>query len=79
MKYNKFIVEKIVSTPSGTYARYTSANGMETLTGNFNFKEGDTVEQWDYDGYCPAKMNVNGKEVWNEQDKKNWWKAYNSK
>ena len=72
MSYEKFKVERLVSTLSGTYAVYYTERG-EAWTGNFNFNPGDIVEWWDYDGYCPSKIIVNGIVTWTEEDKKEWW------
>lgn len=75
MSYTKFKVTGIKSTPSGTYAIYTSESGYETWTGNYNFKIGDIVEWWDYDGYCPSKIIVNGIVTWTDKDKKRYWET----
>lgn len=79
MSYEKFTVKSITSTPSGTYAVYVSKSGTTTWTGNFGFKTGDVVEWWDYDGYCPSKIIVNGKTTWTEEDKKQWHKSRNKR
>jgi len=73
MSYEKFTVESIGTTMSGTYAVYTSKSGDVIWTGNFGFKTGDVVEWWNFDGYCPSKIIVNGIITWTEVDKKNWW------
>ena len=76
MDYVKFTVERIVTTPSGTYAVYTKPDGGESWNGNFGFKEGDVVEMWNYDGYAPERIDVNGVTTWTEQDRQKWWDNY---
>ena len=76
MSYKKFTVQKLQSTPSGNYAQYVSETGTTTLTANFGYKEGDLVETWDYDGYAPKRIDVNGKTIWTEEDRFKWWKDY---
>jgi hypothetical protein len=76
MSYDKFIVEDFERTRSGHYACFTR-NGSRYLTSNFDFKIGDVVEWWGYDGYCPSRIVVNGVETWNEENQKQWWIEYN--
>ena len=76
MLYEKFTVEKLETTRSGNYAQYTSETGITTLTNNFGYKVGDVVEIWDYDGYAPKRIDVNGVNIWTEEDKVKWWKDY---
>lgn len=75
MKYEKFTVKSIQTTSSGRYAVYISERGFEVWTGDFRFKAGDVVEWWGYDGYCPSRIVVNGKETWNEADKIKYWQT----
>jgi len=77
MSYNKFKVLRLETTLSGTYAIYTSKNGDTVWTSNFGFKAEDIVEWWNYDGYCPTKIILNGAVIWTEEDRKKWWKDYN--
>ncbi len=72
MSHNKFTVTGIMTTLSGTYAGYID-NGRQTWTGNFNFKVGDVVEWWNYDGYVPSKIIVNGVVTWTEKDQLDYW------
>lgn len=76
MSYEKFTVEELQSTRSGNYAQYTSKSGTTTLTNNFGYKVGDVVEIWDYDGYAPKRIDVNGINIWTEEDRVKWWKNY---
>ena len=76
MSYTKFKVEELESTPSGNYAIYTSDSGITTWINNFGYKIGDTVEVWDYDGYAPKRIDVNGKTIWTEENRKKWWDDY---
>lgn len=76
MEYFKFTVERLVSTPSGNYAVYTNPEGGEVWNTNFGFKEGDVVEMWNYDGYGPERIDVNGVTTWTEQDRQKWWDNY---
>ena len=73
MKYQKFTVEGFETTPSGSYALYTLQDGGTAMTADFGFSIGDVVEWWDWDGYCPSKIKVNGNIIWTEEDKKEWW------
>ena len=77
-KYIKFTVERLQYTPSGLYAVYHSETGMETWTGCFGFQPGDIVEMFDYDGYFPSQIKVNGIITWTEEDKKKAWNRYNN-
>ncbi len=78
--YNKFTVKKLTTTLSGVYAIYIADNGHETwIDNNYNLKEGDEVEMWDYDGFCPTKITVNGITTWTEEDKKKMKVAYFNK
>lgn len=79
MDYVKFTVERLTTTPSGTYAVYTKDDGSECWTGNFGFKEGDVVEMWGYDGYAPKRIDVNGITTWTEQERLKWWENYDNK
>lgn len=74
-KYEKFTVESI----QGRYAQYTSKSGTTTLTSNFGFNEGDVVEIWDYDGYAPKRIDVNGETIWTEENRRKWWHNYDPK
>lgn len=79
MRTLKFKVEGITSTRSGSYAVYKSESGIITYTANYGFKKGDNVEMHGYDGYAPERIDVNGKTVWTEIDRRNWWKDYDPK
>jgi len=79
MKIEKFTVQKLVGTPSGNYAQYISGSGTTTLTKNFGYQIGDVVEVWDYDGYAPMRIDVNGKTIWTEENRIQYWKNYDPK
>jgi len=77
--YKKFTVESIESTPSGTYACYTNEHGNKTMTGCFGFEVGDEVEEWwNYDGYWPDKIKVNGVVTWTKKDKEKASEEYDN-
>jgi hypothetical protein len=76
MSYEKFIVLRLETTPSGNYAEYLDEHGRLCLTSNFGYNVNDIVELWDYDGYAPKRIDVNGIQIWNEEDRIKWWKNY---
>ena len=68
MSYGKFTVNRIEGRCAILNDKY------KTGVGNFGFSAGDVVEWWDYDGYCPSKIIVNGIQTWGSEDKVKWHK-----
>lgn len=79
MGYQKFTVESLLTTRSGNYAQYTHESGSPILIPNFGFKIGDNVEMWDFDGYVPIRIDINGVTIWEEDNKRIWWKNHDPK
>ena len=59
-----FIVECLVSVPTGNYALYTASSGRKVWTRNYGYQPGDEVWVYYQEGAKkPEQILVNGKEI----------------
>lgn len=76
--YEKFTVTGHTGIPSGFYATYND-DGCMVMTRDHGYKVGDVVEVWGHDGYAAERIDVNGKTIWTEEDRRKWWTIYDQK